>query len=82
MLSLSNSSTAPPTIPVIALRLSPSSTHRAPSAMLHTALPTPIAASLAMDANTNLALALLTPSRQGALEVVAVGLVDAVGRPI
>jgi hypothetical protein len=42
---------------------------------MHTALPTPIAASLAMDANiTTIPLALLTPSRQGALEVVAVRL--------
>jgi hypothetical protein len=38
---------------------------------MHTALPTPIAASLAMDASIRTILALLTPSRQGALEVVA-----------
>jgi hypothetical protein len=36
---------------------------------MHTALPTPIAASLAVDT-----VALLTPSRQGALEVVTVRL--------
>jgi hypothetical protein len=42
---------------------------------MHTALPTPIAASLAVDASfTTIELALLTPSRQGALEVVAVRL--------
>jgi hypothetical protein len=35
---------------------------------MHTAIPTPIAALLAMD------VALLTPSRQGAREVVAVRL--------
>jgi hypothetical protein len=42
---------------------------------MHTALPTPIAASLAMDASITIRiLALLAPSRQGALEVVAVRL--------
>jgi hypothetical protein len=42
---------------------------------MHTALPTLIAASLAMDASSNTTpLALLTPSRQRALEVVAVRL--------
>jgi hypothetical protein len=42
---------------------------------MHTALPTPIAASLAVDASTTpRRLALLTPSRQGALEVIAVRL--------
>jgi hypothetical protein len=44
--------------------------------MLHTALPTSIAASLAVDASlTTIARALLTPSRQGALEVVALEVV-------
>jgi hypothetical protein len=33
---------------IIVLRLIPSFTHYAPSAILHTALPTPIAGSLAM----------------------------------
>jgi hypothetical protein len=37
---------------------------------MHTALPTPIVASLAVDASSTSILALLTPSRQGALEVV------------
>jgi hypothetical protein len=55
---------------------------RAPSAIMHTALLTPIAASLAMDASTITSLALLTPSRQGALEVVAVRRRGAVNRII
>jgi hypothetical protein len=51
--------------------------------MLHTALSTPIAASLAMDANRLISiLALLTPSRQGALEVVAVTMISAAIRKI
>jgi hypothetical protein len=41
---------------------------------MHTALSTPIAASLAVDASSSTILALLTPSRQRALEVVAVRL--------
>jgi hypothetical protein len=53
---------------------------------MHTALPTPIAASLAVDANMRInittILALLTPSRQGALEVVAVTIQSAVIRII
>ena len=66
--------TPPPPHPLPRTSSEPILHSRAPSAIMHTALPTPIAASLAMDANitTIIPLALLTPSRQGALEVVAV----------
>ena len=66
--------TPPPPHPLPRTSSEPILHSRAPSAIMHTALPTPIAASLAMDASIINIRALLTPSRQGALEVVAVRL--------